>query len=262
MLLQGKVAVITGAATGMGQVGARLFAREGARVVIGDINDEDGEATAAGIRQQGGQAAFLHADVTRTGDLENLVRKGVDTYGRLDIYWHNAGFSLPGHIDLVQEADFDMQINVILRAAVFGTKFAIREMRKGGGGCVLYTSSMVGLRPHLYRPQYPLTYQLAKAGLVMLVRALTEPLAKDKIRVNCVCPGIVLTPKSLARQAKVAAKEGVSAEEWLRLRTELMPLARGVTMEEVADTALFLVSDKAAMITGVALPVDGGFSAV
>lgn len=96
----------------------------------------------------------------------------------------------------------------------------------------------------------------------MLARALTEPLAKDNLRVNCICPGIVLTPKSMARQAKVAAKEGVTAEEWMKLRTELMPLSRGVTMEEIANAALFLVSDKAAMITGVALPVDGGFAAV
>ena len=94
------------------------------------------------------------------------------------------------------------------------------------------------------------------------VGALTEPLAKDNLRVNCVCPGIVLTPKSMARQAKVAAKEGVTEEEWMKLRTELMPLSRGVTMEEIANAALFLVSDRAAMITSAALPVDGGFAAV
>ncbi|MFH1169303.1 MAG: SDR family oxidoreductase [Chloroflexota bacterium] len=262
MLLSGKVAVITGAATGMGQTGAGLFAREGAKIIIGDINDEDGEATAASIRQQGHEALFVHTDVVSVSAIEDLVRKAVEAYGRLDIYWHNAGFSLPGHIDKVEEADFDMQIAVILRAAVFGTKFAVREMRKAGGGCLLFTSSMVGLRPHLYNPSYPLPYMLAKAGQVMLVRALTEPLSKDNIRVNCICPGVVMTPRSLARQARVAEREGITAEEWLKIRTGIMPLGRGVTMDEIAEAALFLVSDRAANITGVALPIDGGYTAV
>ena len=171
MLLPGKVAIITGAATGIGQNGAHVFAREGAKVVIADINDKNGEETAKGIREQGNEATFVHTDVTSVSDIECMVKTTVGIYGQLDIFWHNAGGILPGHIDLVEEADYDREMAIELKGAIFGTKFAIREMRKIGVG-------------------------------------------------------------------------------------------RAVTMGEVADAALFLVSDKASAITGVALAVDGGFAAL
>ncbi len=262
MLLQDKVAIITGAASGIGQTAARRFAQEGAKVVIADINDPDGEATAQGIREQGNEATFVHTDVVSVSDLENMVKTAVRTYGRLDILWHNAGIFIEGHIDLVEEQNFDKQMAISLKGGVFGTKFAIREMRKVGGGCVLFTSSMVGLRPSPYTLTYSLPHGLAKASLVMLARYLVEPLAKDNIRVNCICPGPVRTPQWEAGMAKVAKMEGISQDEVLKRRIERIPLARTITMEEIANVALFLVSDKAAAITGVALAVDGGFAAI
>lgn len=151
MLLPGKVAIITGAATGIGQNGAHVFALEGAKVVIADINDKNGEETAKGIREQGNEATFVHTDVTSVSNIECMVKTTVGTYGQLDIFWHNAGGILPGHIDLVEEADYDREMAIELKGAIFGTKFAIREMRKIGGGCILFTSSMLGQSFRNYR---------------------------------------------------------------------------------------------------------------
>ncbi len=262
MMLSGKVAIITGAASGIGQTGARLFAREGARVVIADINDRDGEGTVRGIREQGGEATFVHTDVVLVSNMESLVKAAVATYGRLDIFWHNAGHFFPRHIDQVRDEEFDKEMATSLKGAVFGTKFAIREIRKAGGGCILFTSSMVGLKPTPYEPAYSLTHGLAKAGLVMLVRSLTEPLARDNIRVNCVCPGPVRTPPWDEKIVSVAEAEGVSQEVVLKRMIGRVPLGRVITTEEIASVALFLVSDQASAITGVALPADGGFAAV
>lgn len=262
MLLAGKVAIITGAATGIGQTGARLFAQEGAKVVIADINDKDGEGTAKGIREQGNEATFVHADVVLVSDLENMVKTTIEAYGRLDVLWHNAGIFIEGHIDRIEEENFDKQMAISLKGGVFGTKFAIREMRKVGGGCVLFTSSMVGLKPNPYAPAYSLTHGLVKASLVMLARCLVEPLAKDNIRVNCICPGPVRSPQWDAGLVKEAEIEGISPEDVLKRRIERIPLGRAITMEEVANVALFLASDKALSITGVALAADGGFAAI
>lgn len=262
MLLRGKVAIITGAATGLGQTGARLFAQEGAKVVIADVNDKDGEETAGRIREQGNEATFVHADVTSVSDLEGMVKRAVEIYGRLNIFWHNAGKRYRGHIDDISEEDFEKEMAIDLKGGVFGTKFAIREMRKVGGGCVLFTSSMVGLRPSPYTATRSLTHGLVKASLVMLARCVVEPLAKDNIRVNCICPGPVETPRWEADLARDTDIEGVSPEEVLRRRIARVPLGRAITAEEVANAALFLVSDKASGITGVALAVDGGFAAV
>lgn len=115
MLLPGKVAIITGAATGIGQTGARLFAQGGAKVVIADINDKDGKGTVKGIREQGNEATFVHTDVTSVSDIESMVKTAVETYGRLDIFWHNAGGSIPGHIDLIEEADYAIAMMPIIR---------------------------------------------------------------------------------------------------------------------------------------------------
>lgn len=262
MLLPGKVAIITGSAAGIGQAGARLFAREGAKVVIADINDKDGEETAKGICEQGNEAIFVHADVTSVSDLENMVKATVSAYGRLDILWHNAGGIVPGHIDFIEEPAYEKEMAVELKAAIFGTKFAIREMRKVGGGCILFTSSMLGLRPNPYWPSFLLAYGVAKASQVMLVRCLVEPLAKDNIRINCICPGPVLTLGADMRHAIAAKREGISAEEERKRRIGRIPLGRDITMDEVANAALFLVSDKASAVTGVALAVDGGFAAL
>jgi len=262
MLLKGKVALITGAATGIGRTGARLFAQEGAKVIIADINDKEGEKTVNEIRGQGNEAAFIHADLSSVSEIERMVKTAAETYGHLNIFWHNAGVFFPGHIEVIKEENYDREIVVGLKAGIFGTKFVIPVMRQAGGGCILYTSSMVGLRPTPYMPGYSLTHSIEKAGLVMLMRCVTEPLARYNIRVNCICPGPVETELWKTGQALQAKASGIDPEEYYKAGKERLPIKRTITEEEVANAAAFLVSDKATGVTGVAFPVDGGFTAV
>src|SRR3990170_1874296 len=158
MLLKGKVALITGAATGIGRAGARRFAREGAKVIIADINDSEGEKTVAAIKQPGGEAAYIHTDLARVSEIERMIKAAAGTYGRLDIFWHNASVIFSGHIEAIEEDHYDKEMTIGLKAGVFGTKFVIPVMKAAGGGCILYTSSMVGLRPTPYMPGYSLTH--------------------------------------------------------------------------------------------------------
>jgi len=258
LALQGKVAVITGSTAGIGRAGAIGFAREGARVVVSGRNRRRGQGVVSAIKRQGGQASFIAADMLSVADIEHLIRQTVVTYGRLDIFWHNAGIVGPDNIEDITEEGYDSALAVHLKAAVFGAKFAVPEIRKAGGGSILFTGSVAGLK----QASYSLTYSLAKTGLVMLARKLAVDLARDNIRVNCICPGRVETETRVAIAGEKAKALGISKEEWVKGDVSRIPLGRYVTEEEVVIAALFLVSDRAASITGVALPIDGGFLAV
>ena len=258
MLLEGKVAVITGSTAGIGRTSAMLFAREGASVVVSGRNAGRGEEVVSLIKEGGGEASFVTADMLVKADIKQLIKTAVSTYGRLDIFWHNAGVSGPDNIEDITEEVYDNVLAVHLKAAVFGAKFAVPEIRKVGGGSILFTGSVAGLK----QAGYSLTYSLAKSGLVMLTKKLAVDLAGDNIRVNCLCPGRVKTDMSLAAAEQRAKARGMTLKEWEEWDTQRIPLGRYVTEAEVADAALFLVSDKASAITGVALPVDGGFLAV
>jgi NAD(P)-dependent dehydrogenase (short-subunit alcohol dehydrogenase family) len=257
LLLQGKVAVITGSTSGIGRAGAIAFAREGASVIISGRNKERGGEVVALIKKQGGKAHFVAADVMALADIERLVKETVAAYGRLDIFWHNAGIMGPDDIDTLSQQRYDEMMAVHLKAAVFGVKAALPQLRKSGGA-ILFTSSVAGLK----QASYSLTYSLAKSGLVMLTRKLAVDLAKDNIRVNCLCPGRVQTGTRPGISQKRAKELGITPEEWEERDKKRIPLGRFITEQEVAEAALFLVSEKASGITGVALPVDGGFLAV
>ena len=210
------------------------------------------------IREQGGEASFVPADMLVVADIERLIKEAVDTYGRLDIFWHNAGIVGPDNIEDITEEIYDSMMTVNLKAGIFGAKFAVPEMRKAGGGSILFTSSIAGLK----QSSYSMTYSLAKTGLVMLTKKLAVDLAKDNIRVNCICPGRVQTPTRVSITEQKARAMGISSEEWVRKDRQRIPMGRYITEKEVVDGALFLVSDRASSITGVALPIDGGFLAV
>lgn len=252
------MAVITGSTSGIGRAGAIVFAQEGAKVIISGRNRERGQEVVSRIREQGGEASFVPADMLVVADIERLIKKAVDTYGRLDIFWHNAGIVGPDNIEDVTEEIYDNMMTVHLKAGVFGAKFAVPEMHKSGGGAILFTSSVAGLK----QSGYSLTYSLAKSGLIMLTRKLAVDLAKENIRVNCLCPGRVQTGMRPSISKQRARAMGVAAEEWEKSDKQRIPLGRFITEEEVANAALFLVSSKASAITGVALPIDGGFLAV
>ncbi len=258
MLLQGKVAIITGSTAGIGRAGAVAFAREGAKVIVSGRSRQRGEEVVGAIGEQGGEASFVPADMLVVADIERLVKKAVETYDRLDIYWHNAGIVGPDDVEHITEEIYDNMMTVHLKAAVFGAKFAVPEIRKSGGGSILFTGSVAGFK----QSSYSLTYSLAKTGLVMLTKKLAVDLAKENIRVNCLCPARVRTQMRASIAEEKARTMGINPEEWEKRDRERIPLGRYITEEEVAEGALFLVSDRAASITGVALPIDGGFLAV
>jgi NAD(P)-dependent dehydrogenase (short-subunit alcohol dehydrogenase family) len=258
LLLQGKVAVITGSTAGIGRAGAIVFAQEGAKVVVSGRSRQRGQEVVSIIREQGNEASFVPADMVVVADIERLIKMAVDTYGRLDIFWHNAGIVEPDYIEHITEEVYDNMMTVHLKAGVFGAKFAVPEMRKAGGGSILFTSSVAGLK----QSGYSLTYSLAKTGLVMLTRKLAVDLAKENIRANCICPGRVQTQMRQSITEQRARAMGISPEEWERKDKQRIPMGRYITEKEVVDGALFLVSDRASSITGVALPIDGGFLAV
>src|SRR4030042_1317340 len=252
MKLEGKVALITGAATGIGRAAAILFAKEGAKVAIADINENDAHEAVQKIVNDGGDAFFIHANLENIIELENMIRTTVATYGRLDIFYHNAGVAGPGRIELTTEEAYDQIMNIHLKAGFFGAKFAAPEIKKAGGGSILFTGSGLGLRPSSQSP----AYSVSKAGLLMLTRALAVSLAKDGIRVNAVCPGpISSTP---LWQGVLARNPEIVPEEYTQMNIQVRPIKRLGTPEEMAQAALFLVSPEASYITGVALPVGGG----
>jgi NAD(P)-dependent dehydrogenase (short-subunit alcohol dehydrogenase family) len=258
LLLEGKVAVITGSTAGIGWAGAIGFAQEGAKVVVSGRSRQRGQEVVSIIKEQGNEASFVPADMLVVADIERLIKKAVDTYGRLDIFWHNAGIVGPDNIEDITEEIYDNMMTVHLKAGVFGVKFTLPEMRKTGGGSILFTSSVAGLK----QAGYSMTYSLAETGLIMLTKKLAVDLAKENIRVNCICPGRVQTQTRVSIAKQKAQAIGISFEEWVRRDIQRIPMGRYITEKEVVEGALFLVSDRASSITGVALPIDGGFLAV
>ena len=252
MKLEGKVALITGAATGIGRATALLFAKEGARVVIADINQKDADETVQRIKRDGGEAFFAYTNLLNVSEIEKMVKTTVATYGKLHIFYHNAGVAGPGRIELTTEEAYDQIMDIHVKAGFFGAKFAAPEIKKSGGGSILFTGSGLGLRPSSQSP----AYSVSKAALLMLTRALAVSLAKDGIRVNAVCPGPISTTPMW--QGVLARNPEIVPDEYAQMNIQVRPIKRMGTPEEMAQAALFLVSSEASYITGVALPVDGG----
>jgi NAD(P)-dependent dehydrogenase (short-subunit alcohol dehydrogenase family) len=249
--LDGKVAVITGAASGIGAATAKRFAAEGAAVVVGDLNEAGGRAVVEACVQAGGRAAFQPVDVSREADVAALLRRAVDDYGRLDVLFNNAGLGgAIGPLESVSVDDWDRTQAVLLRGVFLGIKHAIAPMRAAGGGSIISTASIAGIRagagPH--------SYSAAKAAVINLTRTAAVELAKDSIRVNCICPGGIHTPLLSSRLPGGA--EGLTP-----LLAMLQPLPRAGYPEDIAAMALFLASDEAGFVTGASMVVDGGFTA-
>ncbi|MHB8384763.1 MAG: SDR family NAD(P)-dependent oxidoreductase [Candidatus Binataceae bacterium] len=248
--LNGKVAVITGAASGMGRATALLFAKEGASVVLTDLNSQGGETAVAECAAAGGRAVFQRTDVTSEPDIAAAVDRAVREYGRLDIMYNNAGVAgAVGPIEKVSAADFDKTVAILLRAAFLGMKYSIPAMRQAGGGSIISTSSVAGLRG----VGFLATYSAAKAAIINLTEAIAIEVGHDKIRVNCICPGGVNTP--LIHRGRPGAEE--AAEKNM---ARAQPIARAGRPEDIARMALFLASDDSEWISGTAMVVDGGMA--
>jgi NAD(P)-dependent dehydrogenase (short-subunit alcohol dehydrogenase family) len=256
-MLTGRTALITGAASGLGQAGAMTFAREGAKVAVADIRRDTGETTVKAIRESGGDATFIEADVSRVAEVERMVKEAAAALGRLDIFWHNAGNVGPGAIEETEEAAYDLTMAIHLKAGFFGAKFALAEMKKLGGGVMLFTSSLAGIKTSRASP----VYGIAKAGLLSLTRNLTLSLAPYQIRVNAICPGAAETAlwPAFANRGSESfdPKKTAAVSQLYRERT---PLGRLCEPQDIANAALFLCSDLASYVTGEILSVDGGLS--
>jgi len=255
MRLKDKVAIVTGATSGIGRAAAVLFAQEGAKVVSVGRREALGQEVVEGIKAAGGEAIFVKADVSKVDDIKSMVHRTVQTYGRIDILFNNAGI-LPdaakkGVTDLSEEVwDEVMDINV--KGIYLTSKYAIPEMIKAGGGAIVNTSSTVG---HIAMKNRSV-YTTSKGAVTLLTKSMALDYAPYNIRVNCVCPALVET-EIATEFLKMARKD---EKVWGEIMSKL-PLGRVGTPEDVAYAALFLASDESSWITGSSLMVDGGYTA-
>ncbi len=248
--LQGKVSIITGAANGIGQACARLFAQQGAKVVLADIQDAPGQALAQELVAQGHQASFVHCDVGIKADVDALVEQVMQQHGRIDVLVSNAGIFKASPFLEVSESDFDEVLRVNLKGAFLMGQAAARAMKTTGGGAIVHMSSVNGV---MAIPEIA-SYNVSKGGINQLTRAMALALADDGIRVNAVAPGTIAT--ELARQAVLTSD---AARRKILSRT---PMKRLGEPEEVARAVAFLASDASSYITGEILTIDGGRTAL
>ena len=251
--LEDMVAVITGAGAGIGRASALRFAREGAAVTVADLDPEAGDETVALIRGEGGEAARVQVDVAESDQVERMIRTSVETFGRIDVLFNNAGVNFPATVVDVGEEVWQRSLDVNLKSVMLGCRHAIPEMLKIGGGSIINTASMLGL---VASPRQA-PYSAAKGAVVMLTRQMAIDYAQRKIRVNCLCPSEVNTEMN---RRFIAESSNPEAE--LRRVLSRIPMDRMAEPEEIAAAALFLASDDSSYITGVALPVDGGLTAM
>jgi NAD(P)-dependent dehydrogenase (short-subunit alcohol dehydrogenase family) len=247
------VALITGAGSGIGRASAIRFAEEGAKVMVADLRTESAANTAAEITRAGGAAKSIAVDVRVGADVERMVNETVRLFGRLDILFNNAGVYIPKTVVETTEEEWDWVVDVCLKGVFFGCKYAIPQMIKGGGGVIINTASGAGIEgvPRLG------AYQAAKGGVVIMSKGIALDFARDNIRCVSICPGVIETP--IAENCN-QIPPGMSQQIWSRSGM-MHPLGRNGKPEEVGALAAFLASDQAAFITGIAVPIDGGFNA-
>jgi NAD(P)-dependent dehydrogenase (short-subunit alcohol dehydrogenase family) len=249
--LEGKVAVITGAASGMGRATVGLFLREGARVVAADLNEANGRALVTTLAADGwaDRVDFIRADVSQEGQVEATLERARDRFGRLDVLFNNAGIGGAfGPITEITVEDWDFTQAVLLRSVFLGIKHAARILiAQGQGGSILNTASIAGLRGG----GGPQSYSAAKAAVINLTQTTAVELAQHHIRVNAICPGVIVTPLMDRGKPERAAERAANSQPW--------PEAGSV--DDIANAALYLASDESRFVTGQRLTVDGGLMA-
>jgi NAD(P)-dependent dehydrogenase (short-subunit alcohol dehydrogenase family) len=250
--LNGKVAIVTGAAMGIGQATAFALAREGAKVAVSDINDAQGQATIEQIKAAGGEVFFQHADVGVTADIQHLVEATVARYGKLDVLVNNAGVAISGSVTEITEEDWNRLINIHLNGTWRGMRFAIPHMIKNGGGAIINVSSvqaLIGFNGWA-------GYAAAKGGIMALTQQASIDYGPQNIRVNAIAPGAIMTPMNEKR----LREETNHPEELLAAWNNQHALGRMGKPEEVADLIVFLASDESTFITGSVVKIDGGMT--
>jgi NAD(P)-dependent dehydrogenase (short-subunit alcohol dehydrogenase family) len=242
--------MITGAAHGMGEAEAKMFAKEGAKVVVADVLEAEGKQVAAGITEIGGEAIFVRLDVTNEEEWRRAVESVVAGFGKLDILVNNAGISGSAGADLLNTADWDTVMAVNAKGVFLGLKYAIPAMQRAGGGSIVNISSISGFVGQDY---IHMAYNASKGAVRIMTKSAAVQFAKDGIRVNSVHPGVMPPMRTSTR--------GADSEERRRLLAQV-PMGREGRREEVGYAVLFLASDEASYITGTELVVDGGYLAV
>ena len=244
--LEGKVAIVTGAGSsgpgvGTGKATSILFAREGAKVLLVDQVGQRAEETLAAIHEDGGEASVFEADITREQDCRSIVDAVLERYGALDILFNNVGIDGRGDVVETEEEDWDRVMSVNLKSMMLTSKFAVPKMAEGGGGSIINMSSIAAMRVS------GTSYAASKGGVIALTTSMAVHHGRDNIRVNCIAPGLIYTPMVSAM-----------TEETRDLRRRSAPLGTEGTAWDIAWAAVFLASDEARWISGVALPVDAG----
>ena len=251
MRVSGKVAIITGAGAGIGRASALLFAKEGAKVVCADLDPRTGEETASLLGAEGGEGCFLPADAADEVGVEALVRETVSRYGKLDVFYANAGIVPGGTAIECSSEDWDRAMAINARSVFLACKYAVPVMKAGGGGSIVCTSSVAGLVGVKNRA----AYSASKMAVIGLVKSVALDFVQDGIRINAICPGTVDTPSLQERLRSTGDYETALTQFIAR-----QPMGRLGKAEEIAALALYLASDESAYMTGSAVVIDGGLS--
>ncbi len=251
MRLKDKVALITGAGSGIGRESAFVFAREGAAVVVVDVNDAAGQETVAMVEKDGGRAAYCRADVSKAGDCEEMIAFAEKEFGRLDVLFNNAGIMHGQDDDAVktEESIWDLTMDINAKGVFFGCKFGIPALRRAGGGSIINTASFVAL---LGAATPQVAYTASTGAVLALTRELAVVHARENIRVNALCPGPLRTKLLM---------DLLDTEEKKRRRLVHIPMGRFGEAKEIAYAALYLASDESSYVTGTEFLVDGGLTA-
>ena len=248
--LENKVALVTGAGSGIGRASSLILAREGAKMVVSDIDASGAEETLSLIKERGGDGVFVHADVSKSNDVQELISRAVSTYGRLDCAYNNAGIEgyMSGRLHEYPEETWDRLVDINIKGVWLCLKYEIPQMLEQGGGAIVNTASVAGL----VGSRLLSAYVASKHAVVGLTKAAALEYAQDGIRVNAVCPGIIDTPMM---DRLIAGRE---TDEDMHTR---QPIGRRGTPAEVAETVAWLCTDAASLVTGIAMAVDGGLTA-
>ncbi|MDD5917670.1 MAG: glucose 1-dehydrogenase [bacterium] len=247
--LEGRVAVVTGGGSGLGRGMCLRFAKEGAKVIVADLKPEAAEETVRLIKEEQGEALAVECNVLISESIQEMVKKGVEAFGKIDILSNNTGICLEARTSTricdLKEEDWDFTMNLNLKSTYLCCKYVIPEMIKAGGGNILNISSIAG-----HKPAFSAAYGAAKAGVIALTQSVAMQYADDNIRVNCICPGPMKTPTGIMANKLGIYKQAQPA----RIRM----LERLGEAEDIANAAVFLLSDDSSFITGTRLDVDGG----
>jgi len=249
--MQGKVAVVTGGSSGIGKESCLLFAKEGAKIVVADLNEKAGQEVVTAIKKNGGEASFVKVDVSKAKDCENMVNFAEKNFGKLNVLFNNAGIS---HADddgavTTEESVWDLTMNINMKGVFLGCKYGIPAMKRAGGGSIINTASFVAI---LGAATPQLAYTASKGGVLSMTRELAVIHARENIRVNALCPGPLKT-ELLMKYLNTEAKK--------QKRLVHIPMGRFGLAEEIAKGALFLASDESSFMTGSSFLIDGGITA-